>query len=135
MRENFYIDTHYQIIHEDEDLLVIDKPAPLAVHAVGAYSKYNLHTLLKNDPRWIDSPIKLVHRLDSETSGVLVIAKNDEAASFLGKQFLNGQVQKKYEAIVFGCLREPQGEMAALYCFVFLFIASRGGVKWCLDKK
>lgn len=111
LRDNFYIDTQYRIIHEDEDLLIIDKPAPLAVHPVGAYSELNLHTLLKNDARWKDVPMKLVHRLDAETSGVLVIAKNYDAARSLGKQFLAGQVQKTYEAVIFGRPANPQGEM------------------------
>ncbi len=111
MKDTFYVDTRYGIIHEDEDILVIDKPAPLAVHPVGSYGDLNLHTLLKKDPRWVDSPIKLVHRLDAETSGVIVITKNYEAARSLGKQFLAGQVDKTYEAVVFGCPAEAKGDM------------------------
>ena len=111
LRDNFYVDTKYRIIHEDEDFLVIDKPAPLAVHPVGAYSELNLHTLLKNDPRWTECDLKMAHRLDAETSGVLVVAKNYEAARSLGKQFLQGRVQKEYEAVVFGCPAQAQGEI------------------------
>ncbi len=111
MKENFYIDMDYGVIHEDSDVLVIDKPAPLAVHPVGCYAKINLHTLLKNDSRWENSQMKLVHRLDAETSGVLVIAKHYEAARALGKQFLAGTVQKSYEAIVFGQPSESEGEI------------------------
>lgn len=110
-RENFYVDTAYRILHEDADLLVVDKPAPLAVHAVGAYKELNLQTLLQKDPRFAGVPIKTVHRLDAETSGVLLIAKTDEAASFLGKQFEQGRIEKKYEAIVFGNPHEPQGDI------------------------
>lgn len=111
LRENFYIDTNFKVIHEDDDILVIDKPSPLAVHPVGAYAELNLHTLLKKDPRWEGVDIKLVHRLDAETSGVMVVAKNYEAARSLGKQFMAGTVQKTYEAIVFGCPKEREGEI------------------------
>lgn len=111
LRDNFYVDTDYQILHEDEDLIVVDKPAPLAVHPVGAYTELNLQSLLKKDPRWTSIPVKTVHRLDAETSGVLLIAKNDEAARSLGKQFEEGRVQKKYEAIVFGSPAESQGDI------------------------
>lgn len=111
LKEDFYIDTDFHIIHEDEDILVVDKPAPLAVHPVGCYRELNLHTLLMNDARWKGVSMKLVHRLDAETSGVLVIAKHYEAARSLGKQFLAGLVQKKYEAIVFGTLAQTQGDI------------------------
>jgi RluA family pseudouridine synthase len=111
IRDNFYIDTRYQVIYEDSDLLAVDKPAPLAVNAVGVYSEINLHALLKSDSRWTNTPIKLTHRLDAETSGVIVIAKNYESASSLGKQFLEGAVRKKYEAIVFGCPADRQGDI------------------------
>lgn len=111
LADNFYVDTDFGILHEDEDILVINKPAPLAVHAVGSYAELNLHTLLKKNPRWMDCPVKMVHRLDAETSGVLVVAKNYEAARSLGKQFLAGQVQKEYEAVVFGEPPEDHGDI------------------------
>ena len=111
MRDDFYIDTDYRVIHEDDDILVIDKPAPLAVNPVGSYTELNLQSLLKKDPRRADTPVKLVHRLDSETSGVIVFAKSDEAARSLGKQFMEGLVQKTYEAVVFGCPAEPEGDI------------------------
>lgn len=122
LRDNFYIDTEYEVIYEDKDILVIDKPAPLAVHPVGVYAELNLHTLLKNDPRWTDVPMKLVHRLDAETSGVLVIARNYEAARSLGKQFLAGQVHKSYEAVVFGRPANSTGDIT----FPLGFDASSG---------
>lgn len=103
------MDTDYRVLYEDCDLLVVDKPAPLAVHAVGAYAELNLHSLLKKDPRWAQCPIKLVHRLDAETSGVLIITKNYDAARCLGKQFLAGQIEKVYEAVVFGCPEARSG--------------------------
>lgn len=103
----FYINTDFSILHEDEDYLVIDKPAPLAVYAIGAYAELNLHTLLKKDPRWTDAKLHFTHRLDAETSGVILIAKTPEAARFAGIEFMSGRVHKKYYALVFG---EPQNE-------------------------
>ena len=91
--------------------MVVEKPSPLAVYPVGSYLELNLYTLLKKDPRWADTKLHLAHRLDAETSGILVIAKTSEAARFLGIEFMNARVQKKYEALVFGCPANPDGEM------------------------
>lgn len=111
MRHNFYIDTEFSVVHEDPDLAVINKPAPLAVHAVGMYKELNLQTLMLKDPRWAGTPVKTVHRLDAETSGVILIAKTYAAAGALGRQFEAGTVRKTYEAFVFGCPREAAGDI------------------------
>ena len=108
---NFYIATDFGVIHEDEDILVLEKPSPLAVHAVGVYAELNLHSLIKKDPRWTDCEIRFAHRLDAETSGVLVAAKTAEAARFLGIEFLNGRVSKKYRALVFGVPPHAVGQI------------------------
>ncbi len=109
--QNFYIATDFGVIHEDEDILVLEKPSPLAVHAVGVYAEINLHSLLKKDPRWKDCDIRFAHRLDAETSGVIVAAKSADAARFLGIEFLNGRVSKKYRALVFGVPPHAEGEI------------------------
>ena len=77
LSDNFVVDTNFSVIHEDEDLLILDKPAPLAVHPVGAYQDLNLHSLLRKDPRWADRSLRFVHRLDAETSGVICAAKTE----------------------------------------------------------
>jgi len=105
----FFIDTHFRVLHEDSELLVIDKPAPLAVHPVGCYAEQNLHSLLKKDPRWQGTSVRFAHRLDAETSGVIVASKTPEAARFLGIEFLSGRVQKIYQALVFGVPEHPEG--------------------------
>ncbi len=112
-RPGFYIDLDFHILHEDEDLLVVDKPAPLAVHPVGSYRELNLHSLLKKDARWADCRLRLTHRLDAETSGVLVIAKTEEAARGVGISFLKGQVSKRYRALVFGVPAEKESSIDA----------------------
>lgn len=108
---DFRIDTAYAVLHEDERVLVVDKPAPLAVYAIGAYAKINLHDLLLADPRWRGTQLRLAHRLDSETSGALVIAKDAEAARFLGFEFLEGRVSKTYRAVVFGRPAPDEGRI------------------------
>jgi len=80
------------IIYEDENLLVIDKPA-------GVNS---------------DDFEKRVHRLDKDTSGILLIAKNDETLNFLQKQFKERGVEKKYIALVVGHLKSEKGEVETL---------------------
>ncbi len=109
---DFIIDTAFRVVHEDDALLILDKPSPLAVHPVGVYAELNLHTLLKKDPRWAHVSMRFVHRLDAETSGVIIAAKTAEAARSLGIQFMNGQVKKTYLATVFGAPAEPEGEIA-----------------------
>ena len=108
---DFYIDTNFKVIYEDDDLLIIDKPAPLAVHPVGSYFEFNLHTLLKKDSRWADTKLHFAHRLDAETSGVIVAAKTHEAARSLGIQFMGGQVKKTYHALVFGVPLDLKGQI------------------------
>ncbi|MFH1423666.1 MAG: RluA family pseudouridine synthase [Candidatus Nealsonbacteria bacterium] len=80
------------IIYEDENIRVIDKPA-------GVNS---------------DDFEKRVHRLDKDTSGILLIAKNDETLEFLQKQFKERKVKKKYIALVVGHLKSERGEIETL---------------------
>lgn len=108
---NIFIATDFGVLHEDDDILVVEKPAPIAVHAVGAYAETNLHSLLKRDPRWRESDVRFVHRLDAETSGVIVAAKNADAARFLGLEFLHGRVSKEYRALVHGMPPHAEGEI------------------------
>ncbi len=79
-------------IYEDDDLLVIDKPA--GVNA--------------------DDIPRRVHRLDKDTSGILLVAKNDKALEFLQKQFKERRVEKKYIALVTGNLKTERGKIETL---------------------
>lgn len=95
------VDSTVVIVYEDDFLLVINKPAPLPVHPAGIYY---FHTLVKVlEDRGFGS-LHLVHRLDKETSGVLILAKSIEVAQQLTKQFTKRLVQKEYVAIVAGSL-------------------------------
>ncbi len=108
----FFVDTRFGVIHEDEDLLVLEKPAPLAVHPVGSYGELNLHSLVRKDPRWADTNVHFAHRLDSETSGVILAAKTHEAARSCGIEFMKGRARKLYHALVFGRPSLPEGTIA-----------------------
>ncbi len=81
-----------KVIYKDENVLVIDKPA-------GVNS---------------DSFEKRVHRLDKDTSGILLIAKNDKTLDFLQKQFKERKVEKKYLALVIGNLKDKEGKVETL---------------------
>jgi len=91
----------YRVVYEDEVLLVISKPAPLPVHAIGVYFQNTLMHILRAE-RLEAENYELVHRIDSETSGLLLIAKDKKVMPHLTHQWASGQVQKTYQAIVFG---------------------------------
>lgn len=101
------------IVYEDDDLLVVNKPAGLVVHP--GHGNYE-HTLLNalayyfgekldmNDPS-----IGLVHRIDKDTSGLLLIAKTPEAKAHLAKQFFDHTTERTYNALVWGTFQEDSG--------------------------
>jgi len=106
--EDLVVDLNYKILYEDEDLAVIDKPSPLPVHPVGRFTTKTLLSLLKK--RWPTVPsLHLVNRLDSETSGLVLVAKNKDSAGKLGIQIENRKIHKEYHAIIFGIPKEPKG--------------------------
>ena len=109
--EELYVETHFQIIYEDPFFLVADKPAPLPVHAVGAFKNRNLRSLLLQTNRY--DFLAPVNRLDSETSGLVLFAKTSEAAGKLGMQFENRAVEKEYCGIVFGRPQPEKGSFTA----------------------
>lgn len=96
------------IIWEDNDLLVLNKPAGLAVQG-GTKTSYHIDGLLQAYGR--GKPFRLVHRLDKETSGVLVIAKTLEKSIYLAEAFQKHHVKKVYWAFVEGIPNPPQGSI------------------------
>jgi 23S rRNA pseudouridine1911/1915/1917 synthase len=103
------------IIYEDDDLLIVNKQAGLVVHpAYGHYSGTLVNALafhLKDNVFFKDSDIRpgLVHRIDKNTTGLLVIAKNEFSKVFLAKQFFEHTIERKYIAIVWGRFEEKSG--------------------------
>jgi len=102
------------VLYEDDDLIVINKPAGLVVHPGAGQREHTLvNALLHHFPKLSGIGGKerpgIVHRLDKETSGCLVAAKNDEAHRGLSAQFANRRVEKIYLALVAGKLRKLSG--------------------------
>ena len=103
------------IIFEDSDIIMINKPAGLVVHPGAGNTENTLVNALVNYCKGTLSTIGgelrpgIVHRLDKDTSGLLVVAKNDVAHINLSKQFSNHTINRKYEALVWGTLRPQKG--------------------------
>jgi RluA family pseudouridine synthase len=112
LEADLYVETDYRILYEDASFIVIDKPSPLPVHPVGSFQEKNLLSLLKKESAYQDLPLRIVNRLDSETSGVLLVAKSKEAASGLAQQFEKRTVTKEYTGIVFGIFLEKKGKIS-----------------------
>lgn len=108
-----------EILHEDDDLLVVNKPAGLVVHPAAGHTGHTLVNALLHHCAGRLSGIGgvarpgIVHRLDKETSGCLVVAKNDEAHLILSAQFAGRTVLKMYQAIVCGRMPRAEGEIEA----------------------
>jgi len=97
-----FVGTDYRILFEDEFFLVVDKPAPLPVHPVGRFKEKNLLSFLKRDLRPGPEGFQIVNRLDSETSGLVLVSKSGWVAGQLGLLFERREVFKEYQGIVFG---------------------------------
>ena len=103
-----------EIIFEDEDILVVNKPSGMVTHpAVGSYSHTLINALLNYGCPLssISGPLRpgIVHRLDKDTSGLIVVAKNDFAHQSLSRQFQKHSVKRKYIAIVRGKVAHNEG--------------------------
>ncbi len=106
------------VAYEDADLLVVDKPAGMVVHPAPGHLRGTLvNALLGRDPSLaqVGGPERagVVHRLDRETSGLLLVAKNSAAFARLQRQFKTRRVQKTYLALVEGVLDVPGGRIEA----------------------
>ena len=110
----------FDIVYEDDDVVVINKRAGLVVHP--GYGNFN-GTLLNGlmyyyqDKMGKDGkPIVpyLVHRIDKDTSGLLLVAKNEEAQVVLAKQFFDHTIERKYNALVWGSFEDKQAPLWAI---------------------
>jgi 23S rRNA pseudouridine1911/1915/1917 synthase len=91
---------HFEVLAEDDTFLAIDKPAGLPMHTTAKFWRNTLVALLRE--RYPTERLQLCHRIDRETSGVLLIARLPEAATFLKKAFARRAMSKSYLAIVHG---------------------------------
>jgi len=100
------VNFNYRVIFEDEALFVIDKPPNLPVHPAGRYYFNTLLVHLKtqgfNDPLRAEREFYLVHRIDKETSGILVLTKDKETCARMTAQFAERTTRKRYLAVVRG---------------------------------
>lgn len=104
------------VLYEDADVLVINKPPGLVVHPAVGHERGTLVNALLHHCADLDGiggeqRPGIVHRLDQDTSGVMVVAKNETAMRRVGNQFRNREVRKEYQALVWGCPEPPQGRI------------------------
>ena len=111
-------DIPLEIVYEDDDLLVVNKPAGLVVHpGCGNYHGTLVNALayhFKDDPKMKevkDPRMGLVHRIDKETSGLLVVAKNEDARTKLSMQFFHKTTRRQYVALVWGHIDDNEGRI------------------------
>ena len=119
-----YPKTEYEIVpedipltipYEDDDIVLVDKPAGMVVHpGVGNHSGTLVNAMswhLRTLPMFSEGNTRagLVHRIDKNTSGLLVMAKNEQALARLGKQFFDHSIQRRYVALVWGNFEEDEG--------------------------
>ena len=108
-------DIPLNIVYEDDVLMVVNKPAGMVVHpGHGNYTGTLINGVawhMKDVPNWDmnDAHVGLVHRIDKDTSGLLVIAKTPEAKTHLGEQFFNKTTKRRYQALVWGNFEEDEG--------------------------
>jgi len=107
----------FEIIHEDEDIVLINKPPGLVVHPGAGNLDHTLVNgllyLFKNNLSDLGGDIRpgIVHRIDKDTSGVIVVAKNNYCHSKLSSQFEKHTIKRKYEALIWGVLRPLNGKI------------------------
>ena len=106
------------IVYEDKDLIVVNKPQNMVVHpAPGVYSGTLVNALLNHckDLSGINGVARpgIVHRIDKDTSGVLVVAKNDKSHNNLAVQFKEHSISRVYMALVEGIIKDEQGTIEA----------------------
>ncbi len=114
---NDNIEPKFDIIHEDSQIVVINKRSGVVVHpAPGNASGTLVSAIITYSPqiRYVgEDPLRpgIVHRLDRDTSGVMVIAKDEQSFHFLKKEFMQRRVEKRYIALVSGIIKEDSGKI------------------------
>ena len=109
--------TRLNIVYEDHDLIIINKSSGMVVHpGAGNFTKTLVNALLhhtRNNLSNIGGRLRpgIVHRIDKDTSGLIVIAKNDNSHLNLSKQFSDHTIKRKYEALIWGSLRPLNGRI------------------------
>ena len=108
-----------QILYEDNDLLVVNKPKGMVVHpSAGHYSGTLVNAIMyhcKNSLSGINGEIRpgIVHRIDMDTTGSLIVCKNDESHVAIAEQIKVHSVNRRYRGIVYGSVKEDEGTIHA----------------------
>ena len=111
-------DIPLDIVYEDDDIMVINKPKGLVVHPGAGNEEHTLANALKfhsDNLSTLNGEFRpgIVHRIDKDTAGLLVVAKNDAAHAFLSKQLADHTLGRKYYALVLGVIGENEGKIIA----------------------
>src|SRR5208337_4684819 len=104
------------ILYSDEQLVVVDKQAGMVVYPSAGHKQGTLLNALASlykKMASIGGPLRpgVVHRLDKDTSGVMVVALDDQAYYSLAEQFKNRTINRRYSAVIYGHIRENSGEI------------------------
>tara|TARA_Y100001970_G_C14116281_1_gene793759 strand:- start:352 stop:1332 length:981 start_codon:yes stop_codon:yes gene_type:complete len=108
------------IIHEDEDIIVINKPSGIIMHpGAGNYDNTIVNALMSHDKNSLSNigdelRPGIVHRIDKDTSGLIVIAKNNQAHEHLSNQFSNHSIKRVYQLLIWGKMRPSKGRIETL---------------------
>ena len=111
-------DIPLDIVYEDDDIIVLNKPKGLVVHPGAGNSEHTLANALKfhsDNLSTLNGEFRpgIVHRIDKDTAGLLIVAKNDAAHAFLGEQLQGHTLGRKYYALVLGNIEENEGKIIA----------------------
>ena len=112
-------DIPLDILYEDDDLLVVNKPKGMVVHpSAGHYSGTLVNAIMyhcKDSLSGINGEIRpgIVHRIDMDTTGSLIVCKNDESHVFIAEQIKEHSVNRRYRGIVYGVVKEEEGTVNA----------------------
>lgn len=112
-------DIPLDILYEDDDLLVVNKPKGMVVHpSAGHYSGTLVNAIMyhcKDSLSGINGEIRpgIVHRIDMDTTGSLIVCKNDESHVFIAEQIKEHSVNRRYRGIVYGVVRDDEGTIHA----------------------
>lgn len=128
------LDMELDIVYQDQDLLVVNKPAGLVVHPAAGHAQDTLVNALVASVSDLSMGFGeqrpgIVHRLDKDTSGLLVVAKNDKTQEGLAAQFQQKSVHRVYNALVFGAPKEPSGS-----CRSHLIRHPKDRKKFCTER-
>lgn len=102
-----HLDEEIKILYEDNDLVVVDKPSGILSVAAAFDKEKTVHSILKT--KYKPNKVYVIHRLDQETSGVMLFALSERAYTKLKEIFEKHEIERKYTAIVQGCVRPLKG--------------------------